>query len=262
MAKVHAPRSSTCNHDGHCRNFDRKENTAMKCVFTLLLIVLLGWTITDTLGQRKAANEQTKQIEASKDATLIESPEGNLANSEGESIFVGRTGQTEGSTRRGLIAFDFAGAIPPRSRIVSVTLTMKSQKTARGGSSTVELHRVTRGWKEGPTSAGAPGTPAQPGDPTWIHTAYPAGRWAKPGGDYVKALSAKSATEGDVYTWSSTPKLVADVQAWVNSPKTNFGWILIGDESEPATARVFYSSESTDTTLRPQLTVIFRPPSR
>ena len=234
----------------------------MKSVFTLLLIVLLGWTMTDTLAQRKVANKQTKQVEASKDATLVESPEGNLANSEGEAIFVGRTGQTKDSTRRGLLAFDFAGAIPRRSRIVSVTLTMKAQKTARGGSSVINLYRVTKAWKEGPTAAGAPGGTAQPGDPTWIHTAYPTSRWAKPGGDYVKALSAKSTTEGDVYTWSSTPKLVADVQSWVNSPRTNFGWILIGDESDAATARVFYSSETTDTTLRPQLTVILRPPSK
>jgi hypothetical protein len=237
----------------------------MKRLLTFLLIVLLGWTMTETLAQRKTAEEQTKQLQASKDTTLIESPKGLLGNSEGQTIFVGRTGQPENSKRRGLIAFDFAGAIPPRSRILSVTLTMTLQLSAGGDQlSAVNLYRVTRSWKEGTSVAqGGRGAEAQPGDATWIHSVYPSRRWSRQGGDYLKAFSAKTEVGGPgVYTWNSTPRLVADVQAWVNSPKKNFGWILIGDESKAATARVFHSSESSEETTRPQLTVVFRPPAR
>jgi len=238
----------------------------MKRLLTCLLIALLGWTITATPVQRKtAAAEETKKLQPSKDTTLIESAKGLLGNSEGETIFVGRTGQPQESKRRGLIAFDLAGAIPARSRITSVTLTMTLQLSAGGDQPrTVNLYRVSRFWKEGTSVAqGGRGAEAAAGDATWIHSVYPTTRWSRPGGDYLKVSSAKTDVAGaGVYTWNSTPRLVADVQSWVNAPKKNFGWILIGDESQAATAKVFHSSEATDETLRPQLTVTFRPPAK
>ena len=110
---------------------------------------------------------------------------------------------------------------------------------------------------------GGKGAETQAGDPTWIHSVSPNQRWSRSGGDYVRAVSAKAEVRGQgVYTWNSTPKLVADVQSWVNSPSRNFGWILIGDESKAATAKVFHSGENPDTTTRPQLTVVFRPPAK
>lgn len=237
----------------------------MKRLFTLLLIVLLGWSMTDTLAQRKAANEQTQQLQPSRDVVLIEDPQGRYADSEGQTLFVGRTGQAENSKRRALLAFDFAGAIPPRSRILSVTLTMTLEISANGDQpSTLNMYRVTRSWKEGTAAAqGGRGGETQSGDPTWIHSVSPIRRWARPGGDYVRAASAKAEVRGQgTYTWNSTRKLVADVQSWVNSPSRNFGWILIGDESKAATAKVFHSSEHADTATRPQLTVVFRPPAK
>ena len=237
----------------------------MKRLLTCLLIALLGWTIMATPVQRKTAAEETKKLQPSKDSTLIESEKGTLGNSEGATIFVGRTGQPEGSKRRGLIAFDLAGAIPARSRITSVTLTMTLQLSAGGDQPhTVNLYRVSRFWKEGTSVAqGGRGTEAAAGDATWIHSVSPTTRWSRPGGDYSKISSAKTDVGGPgVYTWNSTPRLVADVQSWVNSPKKNFGWILIGDESRAATAKVFNSREATDETVRPQLTVTFRPPAK
>jgi hypothetical protein len=235
----------------------------MKRLFTILCIALLGWTIADTPAQRKRARERTVQLQDSKDATLVESPEGVLANSEGGNIFVGRTGQNKDSIRRGLIAFDLSRAIPARSRIISATLTMKVQFSGGGDKGPIDLYRTTRFWKEGTSvGEGGPGVKAQPGDPTWIYSVFDTTRWSRPGGEYVEESSAKAEGSDDVYTWNSTPKLVADVQAWVNSPKTNFGWILIGDESEGAggTAKVFFSRESKVKTAQPpQLTVAFRP---
>jgi hypothetical protein len=235
----------------------------MKRLFIFLLIVLLGSTIATTPAQRRFAPQETKQLQPSKDATVIESPKGEWANSEGQTIFVGRTGQPQNSKRRGLIAFDLA-AIPPRSRILSVTLTMNVQISANGPQpSTVNLYRVSRSWSEGTTvSQGGRGGESQPGDVTWIHSLYPTRRWARRGGDYLRISSAKTAVAAaGAYTWNSTPRLVADVQSWVNSPRRNFGWILIGDESQEATAKVFHSSEGTEEASRPQLTVTYRPPA-
>ena len=242
----------------------KKENTFMKRLFTFLLIALLGLTITTTLAQRKTTPEEPKQLQPSKDATLIESPKGEWANAEGQNIFVGNTGQAQGSKRRGLIAFDLT-EIPRRSRILSVTLTMNVQISANGPQpSTVNLYRVLRSWSEGTTvSQGGRGAESQPGDVTWLHSVYPNRRWARPGGDYVRVSSAKTAVAAaGAYTWKSTPRLVADVQFWVNSPGRNFGWILTGDESQEGTAKVFHSSEATEEASRPQLTVTFRPPAR
>jgi hypothetical protein len=233
----------------------------MKRLIIFALLVLLSWTITDTPAQRKIAAEETKQLQASRDATLIESPKGVLGNSKGETIFAGRTGQPEGSKRRGLIAFDLTG-IPPRSRIVSVTLTMTVQISANGDQpSTINLYRVLKAWKEGTSvSQGGRGTDSTQGDPTWIHSVYPTQRWARPGGDYLNVSSAEAEVRGvGSYTWNSTPRLVADVQSWINSPRRNFGWILIGEESKAPTAKVFRSRESTEEATRPQLTVTFRP---
>ena len=38
--------------------------------------------------------------------------------------------------------------------------------------------------------------------------------------------------------------MVADVQGWVNSPSSNFGWLLKGDESVSGTFRAFWSKEA------------------
>jgi hypothetical protein len=233
----------------------------MKRLIIFSLLVLLSWTITDTPAQRKTAAEETKQLQSSKDATLLEGANQELGNSEGGTIFVGRTGQPQNSKRRGLIAFDLSG-IPPRSRIVSVTLTMTVQLSANGDQpSNVNLYRVLKSWKEGTSVAeGGRGVEATTGDPTWIHNVYPTQRWARPGGDYLKLSSAQAEVRGTgSYTWNSTPRLVADVQSWINSPKRNFGWILIGEESKAPTAKVFRSRESTEEATRPQLTVTFRP---
>ncbi|TFG94043.1 MAG: hypothetical protein E4H11_07505, partial [Myxococcales bacterium] len=50
-----------------------------------------------------AAMAETVFIEAARDATLIEDPDGALANGSGPVFFVGRNNQAENSVRRGLI---------------------------------------------------------------------------------------------------------------------------------------------------------------
>lgn len=230
----------------------------MKRLFLFLLVGVLAVSIAAA-----PVAQETTRLQPARDATLFESLKGDLASSTGENIFVGRTGQAENGKRRGLIAFDLS-SIPVGSRIRSVTLTMTVTISANGAQlSPVQLKRVSQSWVEGTTaSQGGRGAQAEMGDTTWIHRNSPTTLWTRPGGDYVRVVSAKQQIGGaGVYTWNSTRQLVADVQSWVNAPKKNFGWILIGDETKAATAKVFVSREGTDEAARPQLTVTFTAPT-
>jgi hypothetical protein len=206
-----------------------------------------------------AIAESTTALAAVRNNTLIESTDGKLSNGQGPGIFVGRTGQPAGSIRRGLIAFDVS-PIPAGSKIVSAKLTMNLRLSAgTGRPSLVTVHRVLAGWGEGASkSEGGRGATAESGDATWLYSLYPDQRWAHPGGDYAADESAAQ-TVGDVgtYEWSGA-KLAADIQGWLRSPKSNFGWILLGDESQAATAKVFDSRHSSvEGAHAPQLTVTY-----
>jgi hypothetical protein len=208
-----------------------------------------------------ALAEETKVLAASQNNTLIESPTGEFSNGRGPSIFIGRTGQPAGSIRRGLLAFELAGVIPAGSKITSVKLSMNLRFGAGGDNpARVALRRVVAAWGEGSSSSGGGrGAPASEGDATWIHTFYPKKLWAHPGGDYASGESAAQvAGKPGLYEWSG-PGMVADVRAWLASPEKDFGWILMGDESQGATAKVFDSRHPDKEGHAPQLTVTFIP---
>jgi hypothetical protein len=204
--------------------------------------------------------EQTG-VPASRDSTLIESAAGDRSNGAGPVFFVGRTSQPLNSIRRGLLAFDLEGWIPAGSVVTAVTLELEltPSNTSDAG---VSLHRVLDSWGEGASSSsGGGGAAAQPDDATWLHRYFDAEFWALPGGDFVEASSASIDVGGPgVYAWSSTPELVADVQAWVADPAENHGWLLIGDEGGPSTAKRFVSREGDEEGMHPRLWVDFTPP--
>ncbi|GAB4311586.1 MAG: hypothetical protein Kow0059_01730 [Candidatus Sumerlaeia bacterium] len=197
-----------------------------------------------------------------RDATLVESATGSLANGAGSGIFAGRTNELPGvSIRRALIAFDVSG-INPAATINSVSLALFCSN-AQGGARTVELHKVTADWSEGPTpgqgTGGGQGGTAQTGDVTWLHRTFNSVLWATPGGDFSTTASASQTVNmsGSTYTWTSA-QMVADVQDWINNPGNNFGWILIGDESAAGTAKRFDSREGATV---PVLAIDLTPPS-
>jgi len=192
----------------------------------------------------------TTALTATRDNTLYEesSAASVSSNGAGTRIFAGRTAQGLNSIRRALIAFDPAGAgIPNGAMIVSAELTLQMNMTNAGGNS-VSLHRALADWGEGGSVAGSGqggGAPAQNGDATWFHTVFPGAFWASPGGDFVATPSAAEIVGGNgAYTWGSTAQMVADVQAWVDNPSSNFGWVLVGNEFTQPTAKSFDSRES------------------
>ncbi|MCI0439188.1 MAG: DNRLRE domain-containing protein [Chloroflexi bacterium] len=203
---------------------------------------------------------QTATLNPIRDATLIESATGALANGAGENFFVGRTNQPVGSSiRRGLIAFDFAGKIPQGAAITNVELILTMSKTSSATPQTINLHRALAFWGEGSSfSTGGGGKGAAPfvGEATWIHTRSSSVTWQTPGGDFAPQASASASVAGNgKYTWSS-PQLVADVQSWVNGAADNFGWILIGNESTRSAKR-FDSRENISSGNWPVLIVTF-----
>lgn len=198
---------------------------------------------------------QTLVLEPVADATLYEESPG-FANGSGSFLFAGRI--VDGSRRRVLLRFDVAGALPAGATVTGATLTMTVDRTISGGVA-MPLHRVLSAWGEGASDAGSPGgqgTPAAPGDATWSSALFPDQPWLAPGGDFSASASASAvvATEA-AYQWSGAG-MVADLQAWLDAPASNNGWLLLADETIAGpTAKRFASREHGDASMRPLLLV-------
>jgi hypothetical protein len=203
----------------------------------------------------------TVLLSPAKDATLIESPTGSLANGSGPALFAGRIAASSQFLRRALLAFDVAAVVPAGSTIVSARLTL-ILSGSNPGTAEISLYRVAAGWEEGASFAsGGGGAPAVPGDVTWIHRVFDQTLWTHPGGDFDLLPRAEAVVdEPGPYVWGPTAAMTADVQSWLDDPAGAFGWILLGDETHPQTARRFDSRESPDETSRPSLEITFEPP--
>jgi hypothetical protein len=205
-----------------------------------------------------AAAREVVLVPASHDATLIEDPDGALANGAGPYFFAGHTSQEENGIRRALIRFDVAAALPDLAIIDSVSLTLY-MAPSNAEPRDLTLHRVLRVWNEGPSSSsGGIGAPSEPGDVTWIHTYYDDEFWPYPGGQFLRRESAALRVgDSGFYTWRSTAHLVQDVALWKAAPERNFGWALLGDETTLQNSKSFASRENEDPALRPVLEIAY-----
>jgi hypothetical protein len=226
------------------------------------------------------AHAASVTIPASKDNTIFQSHVNNSAGG-AAAIFAGTNNVgPPTSPRRGLIAFDIAGNVPAGATITSVGLTMDLANAPNTTNQTIGLHRLTADWGEGMAGSSTPGVggigngfPAGAGDATWNNRVHqpspppPSTPWSSPGaaGDFTPLASASAVVGGSVDTphvWSSTPALVGDIQNWLDSPGTNFGWALVNaSESVIQTFKGFYSRESTQNSggYRPALTITYIP---
>jgi hypothetical protein len=197
-------------------------------------------------------------IPASKDNTLYESTTGALSNGKGTYLFVAQNNQ--GQVRRALLAFDVAGNVPAGASVLSVRLTLNMSRTLTGAQ-IVTLHRVLADWGEGDSNAGGEeggGIAPAAGDATWLHTFFDTQRWANAGGDFATPPSAtQTVTAISSYTWGSTPEMVADVQAWLDTATDNFGWILVSNENNSGSAKRFDSLQHPTAGNRPVLQVTY-----
>jgi hypothetical protein len=107
------------------------------------LIRAAGMSLLGALLLSVPAGADQVVLGASQDNTVFEES-GSVSNGAGDYFFVGNT--KDGFARRGLVAFDVAGSIPPGSVITGVTLGLNMPRT-RTQNQTVSLPGA--GWGEG-----------------------------------------------------------------------------------------------------------------
>ena len=227
--------------------------TCRKILLTAVIATVLGG-ICPSLAVAQLAN-----INPIKDNTLYQydPAEGDVSNALGNHFFAGETGM--GELRRGVLAFDIAGNIPAGSTILGVTLSLNMSRTGLNDARNIELHKMLADWGEGTSVAPGEegdGAPATTNDATWRHRFFDTIFWTTEGGDFSGTVSAtQSVGPVGVYTWSSS-QMRADVQSWLDDPASNFGWLVLGDESDISTAKRFDTRESASP---PVLSIIYRP---
>lgn len=232
--------------------FNRRPGNLFLAV-VLFPVLVTGTAVADTVSVRPGA-----------DATLFEV---NPDNSAGGANFF-NSGTTQNFTRnRGLLYFDIASALPPGAQITGVGLQLEVVRRPADGfePALFGLHRMLRPWGEGTSvpfnNPGGLGTPADPGDATWLHRFATSETWAEPGGasdvDFSALVSSASFVYGvGAYQFEGTQDMINDVQSWLDQPQLNFGWMLLCQNEEQAfTARRFASREDLD--RAPLLTIDF-----
>lgn len=224
----------------------------MRTLASFALLTLAATAAADTL----VLEEGVDGYAGTQDLSIF-GDEQNNASAQDPVLYIGNTQSRD--PRRGFLRFDLS-QLPPGAQIGAVSLRLTVDRAASAANHTYRLHRVTMPWEEGPATSAEPdqgglGTPAVAGDVTWLDRLFPETAWNAPGGDFatVQSASAVAGAEGTEMILSS-PAMVADVQGWVSNPETNFGWIVIGDESGSRTARRFDSSEG-EAGKRPRLTI-------
>jgi hypothetical protein len=233
-------------------------------------------------------------ITSNHDTTLFKSTGSNSLGA-GIGMYAGTDANGASGDHRALISFDIAG-IPGLAgkTITGVSLGLTLGAVAGGGSPgtgdqtprEIDLHRVTTAWGEGIAGSGTTqiggtgqGFAAGNGDATWPDSSFSASspvHWNSftdpnqlGGGDFSSTVSA-SQTVGNPsnfttqFTWGSTAAMVADVQSWLDTPATNFGWTLVNtDETDARTFRAFFTRDAatvpSQAAFIPQLTITFVP---
>ncbi len=240
----------------HRDRISHRDTIARLRLVTTIAVALLVWV----LAPRAEAGTTQVSLESTVDNMLVEDAGGGLSNGAGNRMFAGQTLQVSGTAiRRALVQFDVAGTIPAGATIVSAELQLTVVRSRGVGDLDVALHRTLADWGEG-TSIGfrgqAIGATATTDDATWTLGRFPGQAWSTPGGDFepVASATANVPTSGSA-SWSSTA-LRDDVQAMLDAPATDFGWVVIADEGVAApNVRGFGTHEQSSANARPVLVI-------
>ena len=224
-------------------------------IIPFLVVVAVG--CSDSSDNPTTPDTQVATLYPVRDNTLFEDPEGDLSNGSGTVLFFGNSGGS--IAHRAVLAFDVAADIPAGSKIVRAEFAFNVSNAPDSIPRIVTLHRVLVEWGEGSSvGTGGGGAPADTNDATWLHRFYPDSPWSTKGGDFdVVATDSLMVAYKQPYAVSSN-LIAADVQSWLDDPASNFGWLLMGDESLPKTARKLDSREHPTVANRPKLIVEFR----
>jgi len=199
------------------------------------------------------------------------------SNGAGYTLYVGTNGT--GSARRALIQFDLS-SLPAGAVVSQATLVLTLDREPNAVNQQLSLHKLTTAWTTGSSNsdeAGSPGqgSPATAGDATWYYASYPGSStggvlWGTPGGDFDSTVSASTwvgplGSNGAVlaYQWQDQG-MADDVNAWLQRPASNHGWVLIGNEHQTQSVKRFISREALgsdgepmDAALRPHLVLVY-----
>jgi hypothetical protein len=190
-------------------------------------------------------------------ATFINSAQANNNDGGAPSIYLGN--DLSGGSMRGLIRFALPSTLNQRMVITSADFSLTTGALSGGSptAATVSLQRLTENWGQGTGSGADPitgdftyGQACTAGGATWNQPLCFGVPWATAGGTVNGTLSASAsapATSGSAVKWSSTggTGMASDVQGWVNSPSSNYGWRLLSstDATSGDVQRFFKSSQ-------------------
>ena len=152
--------------------------------------------------------------------------------------------------RRVLMEFDLSG-IPANSIIKTATLTLYVISTGAPPNPVVNVTRVTRAWDEGT------GTGSITKDGATWDNATGNNKWTTSGGDFDSKIWATTTITGAnrYYSWD-----VAElVRSWANGTYSNYGMLIRTDTTSSGTT-TFASSDNTNASRRPNLTVTYVTP--
>lgn len=140
-------------------------------------------------------------------------------------------------TTRSLLRFD-VGVLPAGARILEANLSLYRQ-SGSGADQPVSAHRILTPWSENSV--------------TW-NSREAGTAWDTPGGDFNNVAVTTTAVGPDNrrYEWDITLL----VQGWVDGSYQNYGVAMIAAVDGMAGER-FYTSDQTDPTRRPSLTVVY-----
>ena len=224
------------------------------------LLITIGFILTMVVSL--SAETGIDSLIASQDNTLYEHAEGKISNGSGSHFFVGKN--KDGLIRRGVLKFDLT-TLPENIEIQSAILRLSVALTEEITPFDHYLHAISQDWGEGFSNAddstNGDGAPAMKFDATWLHPFFAIDgdpTWDNPGGDF-EATPTDTLSIGNtgVYYFSLNEVTVDLIQLWYENPDTNFGFILIGNESESSTFRTFNSREQENLLSRPQLKITY-----
>lgn len=198
------------------------------------------------------------------DVGLYETTDGSTANGQGSLLVVGHSAEADDNGRRFMVKFDLTEDLPEGAVITSAQLQLTAQSRDGSVAQTLDLHRVTSSWEEGPANSDTnsdDGVAATAGDVTWLHRSFDTSEWVEEGGDFVSTVSSSvEVDETGLYVWDSNDAMVADVQLWVDNDASNHGWILIANTVQAGILHRFASGEASDADERPELVVTYNTP--
>ena len=190
----------------------------------------------------------------------------NFSDGAGLYLFAGKTGSNASfQLRRGLVKFN-TSSIPTTAQITNSSLQMAMMRAPMNSAIPFNftIHKVLQNWGEGTSISLGNGAQAQGTDATWLYSLYNSStQWTNLGGNFVATASANATVSFSEFpvnfgVWSSTA-VNNDVSSWVANPSTNFGWIIIGNETTAFSARGFGSREQI-MAYRPKLTITYSLP--